>query len=132
MCEEDSCASWMISSARSVSIASIPCSASASLSPISSVASDLTLITSRAPWSRAMPATMRFASAPSRAQCTTPPARVTAASRRSSCSGSVAIARALIVAPASRSSSQSESSATACSRLARMVAVALPMLRRNW
>ena len=32
--------------------------ASASLSPISSVASDLTLITSRAPWSRAMPATI--------------------------------------------------------------------------
>ena len=113
MCDEDSCASWMISSARSVSIASIPWSASASLSPISSVASDLTLISSRAPWSWAMPATMRFASAASRAQCTTPPARVTEASRRSSCSGSVAIARALIALPASRNASQSGTSATA-------------------
>ena len=47
MCDDRSPASWMISSARSVSIASIPASASASLRPISSVVSDLTLTTSR-------------------------------------------------------------------------------------
>ena len=34
--------------------------------------------------------------------------------------------------PASRSSSQSGSSATTSARLARIVAVALPRLRRNW
>ena len=112
MCDCLSPASWMISSARSVSIASIPRACRPSLRSISSVASDLTLITSRAPLASAMPATIAVASAPSRAQCTVPPARVTAASRRSSCSGSVAIARALIAAPASRSSSQSGSSAT--------------------
>ena len=55
-----------------------PAAASASLSPISSVASDLTLMTSSAPWSRAIPATIAFASAPSRAQWTVPPAAVTA------------------------------------------------------
>src|SRR5918995_1334011 len=78
-----------------------------------------------------MPATIALASAPSRAQCTFPPARVTLASRRSSCSGSVAIARALIAAPASRSASQSSSSATAAARLARIAVVALPRLRRS-
>ena len=114
MCDDVSCASWMISSARSVSIALMPCAASASLSPISSVAIDLTLITSRAPCAagddghdRVRLGARRAPSAP------TPPARVTAASRRSSCSGSVAIARALIAAPASRSASQSGSSPTA-------------------
>ena len=60
-----------------------------------------------------------------------PPARVTLASSRSSCSGSVAIARALIAAPASRSASQSSSSATAAARLARIALVALPRLRRS-
>src|SRR6266566_4180591 len=39
---------------------------------------------------------------------------------------------ALIARPASRSSSQSGSSATTAARLARMVAVALPRLRRSW
>ena len=72
-----------------------------------------------------------FASAPSRAQCTVPPARVTLSSSRASCSGSVAIARALIAAPASRSASQSSSSATAAARLARIAVVALPRLRRS-
>jgi hypothetical protein len=70
MCEEVSCASWLISSARSVSIAVIPCASSAVLSSISSVAMDLTLITSRAPWPRAIAATVALASAASRAQCT--------------------------------------------------------------
>ena len=132
MCDCLSPASWMISSARSVSIASIPRACRPSLRSISSVASDLTLITSRVPLPSAMRATIAVASAPSRAQCTVPPARVTAASRRSSCSGSVAIARALIAAPASRSSSQSGSSEIVRSRLARIVWVALPRLRRSW
>ena len=104
-----SSASWMISSARSVSIAVMPAAASASLSPISSVAIDLTLTTSSAPCARAMPVTMAFASAASRAQCTVPPAAVTDASRRSSCAGEVASsARSLIAAPASRRASQSD------------------------
>jgi hypothetical protein len=72
-----------------------------------------------------------LASAPSRAQCTVPPAAVTAASSFSSCSGSVAIACALIASPASRSSSQSGSSATARSRFSRISVVALPMFRRS-
>src|SRR5215216_38293 len=132
MCDGSSAASCTISSARSVSIAEIPRRASASLSPISSVASDLTLISSRAPCASAMRATIAHASVPSRAQCTVPPARVTFASRRSSCSGRVASARALIAAPASRSASQSSSSATAAARLARIAVVALPRLRRSW
>ena len=121
-----------MSSARSVSIARMPRSSSASLSPISSDSSDLTLITSVASCSRAMPATIEFASAPSRAQWTVPPAAVTRSSSRSSCSGRVAIARALIAAPASRSASQSGSSPTARRRLTRIAVVALPTLRRSW
>ena len=109
-----------------------PRSASASLRPISSVASDLTLTTSSIPCPCAIRATIALASAASRAQCTVPPAAVTAASRRSSCSGSVAIARALIAAPASRSASQSGTSSTTAARLARIVEVALPRLRRSW
>ena len=132
MCDERSPASWMINSARSVSIAEIPSASSALLSSISSVAIDLTLMTSRAPWPCAIPATIAFASAPSRAQWTMPPARVTDASSRSSCSGSVAIVRALIAEPAARSASQSSSSAIVLSRLARIVVVALPRLRRSW
>jgi len=49
MCDCSSSPSCTISSARSVSIAAIPRCSSASLRPISSVAIDLTLITSRAP-----------------------------------------------------------------------------------
>jgi L-lactate utilization protein LutC len=124
--------SCTISSARSVSMAAMPRSASASLSLISSDASDLTLITSSLPCSRAMRATIPLASAPSRAQWTVPPAAVTRSSRRSSCSGSVAMACSLIAAPASRSASQSSSSATALARLTRIAVVALPMLRRSW
>ena len=47
--------SWTISSARSVSSAWMPSASSASFIPISSVASDLTLITSSVPCARAMP-----------------------------------------------------------------------------
>ena len=75
-----SSASWMMSSARSVSIASMPCSASASFRPISSVVSDLILTTSFAACASAIPAMMALASAASAAQCTCPPARVTACS----------------------------------------------------
>src|SRR4051812_3266746 len=55
MCDCRSPASWTISSARSVSIARTPSASSASLRPISSVASDLTLITSSVPFARAIP-----------------------------------------------------------------------------
>ena len=54
--------SWTISSARSVSQAAMPSSASASLSPISWVAIDLTLTTSSTPCDFATSATIRFAS----------------------------------------------------------------------
>ena len=110
----------------------MPCAASASFKPISSVARDLTLITSRALCPAAIPPTIALHSAASRAQCTCPPARVTDASNSSSCSGIVAIARALIPAPASRKASQSGTSATLAARLARIVLVALPTLRRIW
>ena len=60
-----------------------------------------------------------------------PPAAVTDASSRSNCSGSVAIARALIASPAARNASQSGSSSTARSRFARISDVALPRLRRS-
>ena len=132
MCEGRSSASWTMSSARSVSSATTPACSSASLRPISSVAIDFTLTTSSNPWSRAIPATIPFASAASRAQWTVPPAAATEASSRSSCSGRVARARALIAAPASRRSCQSGSSPTTDARLARIVAVALPRLRRSW
>ena len=77
MCDDRSPASWMISSARSVSIASMPTCARASFRPISSVVSDLILTTSFAPWPATIPAMIRLASAASRAQWTCPPARVT-------------------------------------------------------
>ena len=75
-----SCPSCTISSARSVSQAAMPASASASLSPISWVAMDLTLTTERAPAARTMPATSWLASAASRAQWTTPPRAATCSS----------------------------------------------------
>ena len=70
ICEEVSPASWMMSSARSVSWAAIPSLSRCSLSPVSSVAMDLTLTTSRASWSFATCAIILFASAASRAQWT--------------------------------------------------------------
>ena len=53
MCDDQSPSSWRISSAKSVSSAWMPPAASASLSPISSVVSDLTFTTSSAPCARA-------------------------------------------------------------------------------
>ena len=50
MCDDQSCESCTMSSARSVSIAVTPRCSSAWLRSISSVVSDLTLTTSRAPW----------------------------------------------------------------------------------
>lgn len=69
-----------MSSARSVSYAVIPAASSASLRPISWVAMDLTLTTSRSPVSRIRPVTIRFASSASAAQWTVLPAAVTACS----------------------------------------------------
>ena len=84
MCDGRSCPSWTISSARSVSQALIPAASNASLSPISWVAIDLTLTTSSAPVARTRSMTIWLASFASRAQCTTPPRAVTAASSCSS------------------------------------------------
>ena len=58
----------------------MPASSSASFSPISWVAIDLTLTTSLSPVARTSSVTIRFASSASAAQCTVPPAAVTAAS----------------------------------------------------
>jgi hypothetical protein len=68
----------MINSARSVSVAAIPARARTSFRPISSVVSDLILMTSFAPCAAAIRVTISLASAASRAQWTTPPARPTA------------------------------------------------------
>ena len=132
MCDGLSSPSCTINSARSVSRAEMPASASASLSPISCVAIDLTLITSVSPVARTRSVTMRLASAASRAQCTWPPRAVTAASNCSSSSGSRAMTSRLIADPASRSCSQSGFSPTTWARLARMVWVALRRLERSW
>ena len=90
-----------------------PAPASASLRPISSVASDLTLITSSAPCSRGDP--RRRSRWPRRRRAPSGPCRrraSTAASSCSSCSARWRSARSLIAAPASRSSSQSGTSPT--------------------
>ena len=124
--------SCTMSSARSVSCAVMPSAASASFISISSEASDLTFTTSVAPCALTMPVRIALASAPSRAQCTWPPAAWTDASSCSRSSGRRAIALALIAAPASRSASQSATSPTTAARLARIVRVAWPRLRRCW
>ena len=132
MCEDVSPASWLMSSARSVSTACTPTASRRSLRSISSVASDLTLMTSSEPWARATSATTAAASAPSRAQCTVPPARWTVSSRRSRWTSRWRSARSLISAPASRRASQSGTSPTTRARLSRIVVVAWPRLRRSW
>ena len=80
MCDDQSPSSCSISSAKSVSSASTPRAASASLSPISSVVSDFTLTTSCSPWPATMPATRSLAASASAAQCTVAPASVAARS----------------------------------------------------
>ncbi len=75
-----SCPSWTISSARSVSVAVMPAASSASLSPISCVAIDLTFTTSVSPVACTSRVTMAFASSASRAQWTVPPRAVTCSS----------------------------------------------------
>ena len=72
--------SWTISSARSVSVASMPAAASASFIPISWVAIDLTFTTLVDPVARISPVMIRFASFASAAQCTVPPRAVTCSS----------------------------------------------------
>ncbi len=120
-----------MSSARSVSQAAMPAASSASLSPVSWVAIDLTLTTSSAPVACTSRVTIALASMASRAQCTVPPRAVTCSSRRTSSSGSRAIVCALSARPASRSSSQSGTSATTAARLPRIVVVARRMLLRS-
>ena len=132
MCDDQSPSSWRISSAKSVSSAWMPASASAALRPISSVVSDLTFTTSSTPCARATAATAAFASAASRAQCTWPPAASTADSNWSRYSSRWASTSVLIAFPASRSSSQSGSSSTTLARFARIVSVALRRFVRSW
>ena len=121
--------SWTMSSARSVSCAAMPAASSASFSPISWVAIDLTLTTSEAPVACTSRVTISLASFASRAQCTVPPRAVTCRSRETRCSSRRAIVAALMARPASRSSSQSGTSPTTAARLPRMVLVAWPRLR---
>lgn len=80
MCEGRSSPSCTISSARSVSYAAMPSASRCSFRPISCVAIDLTLTTSVSPVARTSSVTIRLASAASVAQCTVPPAAVTASS----------------------------------------------------
>ncbi len=60
----------------------MPSASSASLRPVSCVAIDLTLTTSDSPVAFTRSATIRLASSASAAQCTVPPAAVTASSTR--------------------------------------------------
>ena len=131
MCDWTSSPSWMINSARSVSIGRTPEPSSASFSLISSVAIDFTFTTSSTPCARAISHTIRFASAASRAQCTWPPAAPTAASSRSSCVPRSPSVWSLTAWPAAFNSAQSGSSSTTAARLARIVVVALARLRRS-
>ncbi len=82
MWEGRSSPSCTMSSARSVSYALMPAFSRASLRPISWVAMDLTLTTSRSPVARTSSVTMLLASSASAAQWTVPPARVTFSSSR--------------------------------------------------
>ena len=132
MCDGRSRPSCTMSSARSVSQASMPSVARASLSSISWVVMDLTLTTSRAPWSRTIRATIALASAASRAQWTVPPAVVTCPSSWISSAGRSRRTSSLMAAPASRSDSQSSRSATALARLVRIVVVARRRFVRSW
>ena len=124
-------ASWMISSARSVSCAVMPAASSASFRPISSVAIDLTLTTSVAPVAGDDPVTIAV-----RLGGVARPVDDAARPRdrcleRLTSSVEMAERRVLDRRPASRSCSQSGSSATARARLSRIVWVALRMLRRS-
>ena len=101
------------------------------LSPISSVVSDFTFTTSFAPCARATSATTAPARRSSRAQCTWAPAAVAAASNCNRYSSSRANTSALIARPASRSASQSSSSATTWARFARIVPVAFARFARS-
>ena len=107
-------------------------SASASFRPISWVAIDLTLTTSRMPCRCATSATTAHASPASRAQCTVAPRSVSAASRVTRWSSRWARVSSLIRAALCRSASQLSTSATTAARLARIVPVAWARLRRSW
>ena len=101
-------ASWTISSARSVSIAWMPCGRERLVEPdlVGGERLDLDHLVAR----RGRARCRRRSRSPRRRRAPSArrrPRACTDASSRSSCSGSVAIARALIAAPASRSASQS-------------------------
>ncbi|CAB4926915.1 unannotated protein [freshwater metagenome] len=123
--------SCTMSSARSVSCASIPASCNAGFSSSSSVRSDLTLMTSSLPVAATRSTTIRCAAALSGAQWTTPPAARTFPSSSTRRSSSRRSARSRAAAPSSRRSSQSSTSATTPPRLARMAVVAWPRFARS-
>ena len=124
MCDDQSCASWTISSARSVSIAVTPRGSSACVEVdlVRRQRLDLDHL-ARAVRLRDRRQRSRWPRSPSRAQCTWPPAglhrRLELLEQRRRAG---AWRRALIASPAARSSSQSGTSATTASRLARIVA----------
>ncbi len=109
----------------------MPSASRASLRPISCVAIDLTLTTSRSPVSLTSRATIALASSASAAQCTVPPAAVTASSTWTRYRSRWRRVWSLMRRPASRSAAQSSSSATARARLSRMVCVAWRRLPRR-
>ena len=131
MCDGSSPASWTISSARSVSTASMPAAASASLSPISSVVSDLTFTTSRGAGSADEPGDdlVGLGCVARPVDDVRPPL-----DRRLELEQIVVEMpedASLERAPAARSSSQSGRSAMTAARFPRIVGVAMSELRRS-
>ena len=132
MCDCTSSPSWMISSARSVSTARTPASASASFSLISSVAIDLTFTTSSTSAARrdraddpvGLGGVTRPVHLPAGRSSRAPPAV-------SSSAVEIGERGVLRRSPAARSSSQSGSSPTTAARFARIVRVAFARLRRS-
>ena len=124
--------SCTISSARSVSQAAMPCAASASLSPISWVAIDLTLTTSSMPWRLGDVGDER-----ARLVGVARPVHGRPAGGERGLEGEQVLVEVgeggvLDRGARCRSSSQSSTSATTPARLARIVPVAWARLRRSW
>ena len=132
MCDGVSSPSWMISCARSVSQAWMPRSLERLVEPgllgrQRLGLDDLGRRRARRSGRRRSGCTR----SPSRAQCTTPAGPAHRRLELEQCSSRWRRTRSLIARPASRSSSQSASSATTSARLARIVCVAWPRLRRS-
>ena len=131
-CDGRSPASWTISSARSVSSGLIPAASSASFSPSSSVVSDLTLTTSRSPVASTSPTTIgvRLGGVAGPVH-DAPGARHARLELDQEHPPWPSSERPRIASPASRSSSQSGTSATTRARLALIEVVACATLARG-